>query len=533
MAEAKENSKPLNEFLYTWRIENITLWWQKTGEKFKSPTFEVDWLPKSSFSLCLYPKGTKGNEDYLSYFLTEEDQVVTANKGFKINLYLLAVDGSKVEPESSEGFHSMKKYGMLGCSHFMSWETLMDNKSDYIPDEILTVCCRIWSEIKSDLKENNPTEVVACSDQSFARTQIKKEVIAKQMVIDSIALEEQRAYVSKHQNLNSTLEEQKIGEIKSILQDYPIATFYASFGEISGHRSLTIDIDVKRINQIKMAIFELMLIDEKKRRIFWMDRYSWNDITEFRTIVLSSHFPQNSEQYASHEMFVENFLFLACQFTFTTGFVVEKREKNDYGTNLNNLLPRYFPSSDVQTVPCPTLEDALLSMYEDDMFYDVTIENDTSSLSAHKIVLYSRSIKFEALLKSLEETSPQVIKVEDDTETIIRMLNFLYTDKISDINWEIATNLYSAALKYGIGLLKHKCCNFINANLDKSKVIEILLLAKTHNDVELIASARNFIMENRTDVYASDEWDNFRKSHPDFAVEIMLSNFSRINFSDY
>ncbi|GBN20558.1 hypothetical protein AVEN_66604-1 [Araneus ventricosus] len=509
MAEEKEeNPKPMNEFLYTWRIENVNLWWQKTGEKLKSPTFKVHWLPKFSFSLCLYPKGTEGNEDYISYFLAQEDQVSTANKGFKTDLYLLAVDGSKVKPESYEGFLSMRKYGMFGCPRFMSWDTLYE-KSDYLPDDILTVCCRIWSEVKPDMKENKPTEVKACSDQSFARTLIKKEVIAKQMVIDNIALKGQ-----------------KIGEIKSILQDYPIATFSASFGKISDHGILTIDIDVKKDDKIKMGIFKLMLIDEKRKKTFWMNTYSWNDVTEFENIVLSSHSPQSSEHYAPHEMFVEKFLFLACQFTFTTGFVVQKREKDDYGTNLNHLLPLYFPPSDVQTVQCPTLADALTDMHEDELFYDVKIENGTSYITAHKIVLCSRSTKFEALVKSQDKiTSPQVIQVEDDIETLIRMVYFLYTDDISDINWQIATTLYSAAIKYEIGLLKHKCCNFINDNLDKSNVVEILLLAKKYNDIELIASARNFIMENRTAVYTSDEWDNFRKSHSDFAVEIMLPKF--------
>ncbi|KAF8785112.1 Speckle-type POZ protein like [Argiope bruennichi] len=490
-------SKVLFEFFYTWRLENVHLCWEKTDEFLRSPAFEVEWLQKSSVSLRLYPKGMAGKEDYISYYAAIENKQTAPNKGFRANLYLLAADGSKIQAEIPEGFLSMKKSGLYGYSQFISWQTLWDKESNYFPNSTLTLCCRIWSEREADVKgKKKSTE-----RKAFIRTCIRKEVISKLMVIDSIAL---------------------IGEIRSLTQDHPIATFSASFDK--SHKNLIIDIDAKQNDKILMSMFKLTLIDEKRKRIFWK-KYLWNNASNLETIKLSSHFSQNTEQYVPHEMFAEKFLFLDCRFDFTTGCVMQKQEKDDYGSNLNLWLPQPFPSSE-ETSQCPNIADALLNMYLDETSHDICIETSTSSITAHEMVLCSRSEKFKSLMKIKDvKTSLKTVIVEEDIDTMKRLIYFLYTDVIQETNWKILMNLYNAAMKYEIDLLKHKCRNLIKTKLEISNVVEILILAKKYKDVELNALARNFIMENDAAVFNTTEWKSFMKSDPNFAVQTMLSKY--------
>ncbi|GBM48179.1 hypothetical protein AVEN_138309-1 [Araneus ventricosus] len=496
------------ETILTWRIENAHLCWQKTGEELVSPTFAIDWLNESSWNLCFYPRGIQGEDSYTSYFIAQEKKNDTvANTGAKFELYLLAADGSKVLPENPQGFLSMKKHGMWGYSRFISWKTLMDeNGSRYLPDETLTLCCRIWCEYERDMEKKK--ELVKL--KAFARTRIRKEDIFQQMAID---LDESR--------------NQKIGELKPILQECPIAKFIATLGETSNHKSLTIGIDVKKNEKIKSAVCELVLVDEERKALFWKNKYAWHEIIERENMVLSSHFPKNSEQYVPEETFAEKCLYLACQFVFTTGSTTQKIEKDDYGNNLDRFFEqRLSNSSGVKQEPsCLTASEALKSLFYDPLFHDATIKGRTAEFKVHEMVLSPRSEVFKKLLSERDRNTNLVQINNEDDDTLQKVIYFLYTDTIPDMHWEVAKKLYKAAIKYKIELLKEKCCTFIKKNLSSSNVSDIVVLTKNEKDDELKEYVTNFIIKNESDVFNSVEWSIFSKSNSVLAGEYMVAKY--------
>ncbi|KAF8785115.1 Speckle-type POZ protein like [Argiope bruennichi] len=501
--ENENKTKEFDELIFTWRIENIRLCFQRNGEALTSPTFTVDWLKESSWNLCLYPNGIQGENDYISYFITQENKNAPMDDiGVKFELYLLAADGTKVHPEVSECFLSMKKNDMLGWSRFISQKTLMKEKTDYLPDETLTLCCRIWCEHKLDTSEKiEPVKL-----KVFARTRVRKEEITQQMAL--------------YPNDSKC---QEIGQIRSILQDSPIAEFFATFREESGHKSLTFNIEFKKNEKIKSGFLNLVLINQTKK-VYWRTEYVWQGINcEF---MLSSELPKTSEQYVLKEMFTVKCLYLLCRFVFTTGSITQKIEKNDYGNNLDLVFAqRLSDSSDTKRESaCQTAADALKSLFDDPIYHDVIIKGRNEEFKVHEMILAPRSEWFSKLLSERDETNVVQINNEDD-DTLQRVIYFLYTDTILDMHWEMAKRMYKAAFKYKIELLKEKCCEYIRRNISVSNICDLLILTKNEKDSELKGYARDFITKNHSDVFGSVEWKIFSKSNPTLALEYMMTRF--------
>ncbi|CAL1276312.1 unnamed protein product [Larinioides sclopetarius] len=496
------------EIILTWRIENAHLCWQKTGEELVSPTFEIDWLNESSWNLYLYPRGIQGEDIYLSYFISQEkksDTVVIT--GAKFELYLLAADGSKVLSKNSEGFLSMKKNGMWGYSRFIDRKTLIDEDgSYYLPDETLTLCCKIWCDFEQDMeKKKEPVKLKA-----FARTRIRKEDIFQQMAIDP-----------------KTSRSQRIGELRPVLQECPIAKFIAIFGETSNHKNLIIGIDIENNEKIKSAICELVLVDDERKVLFWKNKYAWYNIIESENIVLSSYFPKDSEQHVPEKTFSQKCLYLACHFSFTTGSITQKIEKDDYGNNLDRFFEqRLSNSTSVEEESyCPTASDALKSLYYDPVFHDVTIKGRTAEFKVHEMVLSPRSEVFKKLLSERDKKTNLVQINNEDDDTLQRVIYFLYTDTILNMHWEVAKKLYKAAIKYKIELLKEKCCIFIKRNLNLTNVFEIAVLTKNEKNSELKKYVTNFIIKNEPGVFDTVEWSIFSKSNQVLAGEYMVAKY--------
>lgn len=106
-------------------------------------------------------------------------------------------------------------------------------------------------------------------------------------------------------------------------------------------------------------------------------------------------------------------------------------------------------------------------------------------------------------------------------DALHKMLLFIYTGTVKDLEWETAPQLYYAADKYGITKLKNKCSNFFKHRLDISTVCDILVLADKHQDHALKSIAHDFINKNVNKVMISDIWKNLMKDNSSLTSETM------------
>ncbi|KAF8777735.1 Speckle-type POZ protein like [Argiope bruennichi] len=171
------------------------------------------------------------------------------------------------------------------------------------------------------------------------------------------------------------------------------------------------------------------------------------------------------------------------------------------------------------------------SLYKSQSTSDIVIKTPSSSFPAHKTVLFASSSTFKDMFTRtcLKSKSADFFEIEDLEDCIVsRMLLFLYTDSLEDIEWDIAVKLYHAADMFQIQRLKFGCSCFLLKNLRVSSVVDLLMLSHEKRDVKLKAAVEDYISLYDEEVFGSDEWSAFCKKNSSLALETMLSKYKRI-----
>ncbi|GBN53738.1 hypothetical protein AVEN_40900-1 [Araneus ventricosus] len=155
-----------SEYGFFWFLENYSYCWHKNGEKMVSPNFTIDELEGTIWNLRLYPRGMRDDDEgHISLFLYRSKQDDgPENVSIKYELSFRAADGSAHCHGEIE--HEFKRGEGYGYSKFLKMDKiLLRRKSDYLPDDILTVRCKIWKG------EGNIQNI----GQSSARSRIRVE----------------------------------------------------------------------------------------------------------------------------------------------------------------------------------------------------------------------------------------------------------------------------------------------------------------------------------------------------------------------
>ncbi|CAL1281800.1 unnamed protein product [Larinioides sclopetarius] len=213
---------------------------------------------------------------------------------------------------------------------------------------------------------------------------------------------------------------------------------------------------------------------------------------------------------------------------------MQLKYKRDKGThirkqktqkNSNNII--YNSAKELSK--CPSALDDFNVLCKDQLLTDVVLKTATKSFRAHRNVLCARSSVFKAMLiNDMKEKNTDSIKVEDlEDDTVQRLLLFLYSDNLEELQWESAVQLYNAANNYAIERLKVLCSSFLVDNLSSSMASELLLLADTHNDTDLKRIVEDFILEHDEEVFCSDEWENLSQRNPHLFMKTMQLKYKR------
>ncbi|GBO39715.1 TD and POZ domain-containing protein 5 [Araneus ventricosus] len=183
-------------------------------------------------------------------------------------------------------------------------------------------------------------------------------------------------------------------------------------------------------------------------------------------------------------------------------------DKNDSGNE-----DEYFYAAGKRRFPSTTLKEDLTTLYNDCLFCDTKLRTDTETFPAHRSVLSARSPVFKKMLTTdMKEKAGECINVPDiSSDTVRRMLKFLYTDCTGDPKMHRAKDLYIASDKYDIASLKQHCSSFMKKNLCPANVCEVLVLADMHQDKDLESAAQEYVLTNDEEVFYSDEWKLFMK----------------------
>ncbi|GIY64636.1 speckle-type POZ protein-like B [Caerostris extrusa] len=154
----------------------------------------------------------------------------------------------------------------------------------------------------------------------------------------------------------------------------------------------------------------------------------------------------------------------------------------------------YEEEKDHSTFSCAShsLKKALKGLFEDGVLSDVILRTGDELFSIHRNIVSARSPLFRGMFDK-ETKENEIIDVPDlDADTLRKLLLFLYTETVKDLQWKNASDLFKAAHLYRIGDLEDVCSHFLRGNLSESNVKDALSMGEKFNDDNLKLAAMQF-----------------------------------------
>jgi len=120
---------------------------------------------------------------------------------------------------------------------------------------------------------------------------------------------------------------------------------------------------------------------------------------------------------------------------------------------------------------------------------DITLRMKDDTLAVHKLILSARSSVFARMFQqeSVKEVIiDNVVDIEDIDITAMKgLIDFIYSGKQVDYDFETAMEVYYAADKYDIQDLKQHCGCRLISNVNRENLTKVLNLADRHGDKNL------------------------------------------------
>ncbi|GFT01640.1 TD and POZ domain-containing protein 3 [Nephila pilipes] len=505
------NSQIISEkknFSFTWVIENFSYCWQKKDEEIRSPAFIVETMAKTKWRLILYPKGLDEDdvqEDFISFYLErQEDSKGPANFTIFYEFSFVGADGSLlVSTELLE--NSFQKNDKHGCKKFVKRsEVFRIRRKDFLSEDVLIARCRLWNAVRHVTKDGLCT----------ARTRIGLE---------------RKSFLWNIKKFSSF--QKKICLVNSASEWYSImkVNFLATGKQTRG---TPIQVEVSSDNQkLKFFTIRLYLLQtsgnktEGLRDEFTFDKHAKTVL--FSLCISKEILMENKNLYLPNDI-----LTLQCECAYTTGIAWEGIETISYGylasvqevKIASNYLEYEKTSLDLTRI----LQEDLYTLFKENLLSDTKLSSRTGrTIPAHKSILSSRSPVFKAMfVNDMKEKSSECVSIEDlDDDTVQRMLLFLYTAIVEDLEWKSASCLYVAADKYKILSLKATCSSFLKNNLCLHNACELLILADMQQDQDLKSVVQKFILKHGNDIVNSEEWQLMMETNPKLAANTLCLKF--------
>ncbi|GFQ72256.1 TD and POZ domain-containing protein 1 [Trichonephila clavata] len=476
------------EYVFNWEIENFSFCWQKKCEEFYSPVFSAESIENTSWRLHLTPKREDGYVSYYLYRLSKE----TGPPEIEIYCDLIFLNANKSVLREECNFKSICPKGTLfGFHEFIAKNDLI------LPHDTLTVRCKLRSCEKT-------TNVV----EQFARTVIRVD----QKSVDWNISEFRKIKPDEKKSISIKL---------TSAEDLLSLDLFLSVGEYT-EKIVLVSIS-SSLKSIKFVTVKLLLKDTEGNTVeCGQKEFYSSEVKNFKFIPLT--FVRNKLLRKTDLYLKDDQLSLCCVCSFTKGIAYHGVERIICG-NFPNRDENTTILSDIVTEEKNTgcVKD-VKSLYNDLALSDMTLCTETKSYPAHIAILCARSPVFKAMFSSdMKESIRRKVDILDlNDDTVQRMLLYMYTDTLENLQWESALSLYKAADKYNIVSLRNQCVSFIESHLSPINVCEALELADRHQDEDFKSILQNYIVNNQGEVLDLKEWKLFVKSNSELAAESLL-----------
>lgn len=214
----------------------------------------------------------------------------------------------------------------------------------------------------------------------------------------------------------------------------------------------------------------------------------------------------------ANELLRDDKLTIVSKISLTTYHEMESRRKTTWDTRISQVA----------------LINDFHSLYDTHMGSDVTLITGDGEVRAHKAILMARSPVFAAMFNAdMREKNADRVTITDVPCKVLReVLRFIYTGKGPDQD-QINIDLYLAAVKYNLQLLKEVCEESLLSNLSTESAGKLLRLADMHNDQRVKSLVIGFVVRHATKVIQTNGWKSVMKAHPHLLFDVFESMASR------
>lgn len=167
------------------------------------------------------------------------------------------------------------------------------------------------------------------------------------------------------------------------------------------------------------------------------------------------------------------------------------------------------------------ISDDIPNLWKKQLLTDVTLIAGEEEFQAHKCILAARSPVFLAMFQTdmKENHENKVILNDADPECLKKLLDFVYSDKVANVQHD-TEKLLAMADKYDIKGLKLICAQELCNTLDAATAINTLVWADRYNVQELKDRVLIFIRSHMKDVLDTAAYSDVLAEHPNLLKDI-------------
>ncbi|XP_008556025.2 speckle-type POZ protein B isoform X1 [Microplitis demolitor] len=161
------------------------------------------------------------------------------------------------------------------------------------------------------------------------------------------------------------------------------------------------------------------------------------------------------------------------------------------------------------------ITDCIKDLFTTKMASDIVLVVDNRKFLAHKAILMARSAVFFAMFSNaMKEQKENEVNIPDMNPDIFeKMLEFMYTDEITDIDDNDIVDLLDAAEKYQLPSLKELCERLLIQSLNIDNAIKFMAVGDRYHTELLLEYAAEFIAINISAVSKTIEYEELKKSN--------------------
>jgi len=178
--------------------------------------------------------------------------------------------------------------------------------------------------------------------------------------------------------------------------------------------------------------------------------------------------------------------------------------------------------------------DSLEGILESKTMADFKIVCGGETFDCHRLILSARSPYFRAMFDSnmVESETGRMEIMDMEVETVRAMIKFIYSGKVDPFRPQPpkvevtgvlgpqAIELLVASDRYDLSGLKKLCESSLVDGLTIDNVLDLLILADTHNAEELKKAAKNLVVEKGADIVEKTEWKEKLVKFPNLFCEV-------------